>query len=83
MAAREEDRIEGLDQVALTKNLPMLGLVVGDIGTVVFVHRNHEAFELEFITSEGHTLGVETLARDGVRAVTGNSIMHLRELETA
>ena len=83
MIERETDPIEDLDQVALAKDLPTLGLVVGDVGTVVFVHRNHEAFEVEFITAEGHTLGVETLNCDEVRAVTGNSIMHVRELEMA
>jgi hypothetical protein len=72
-----------LQSVALTRDVPSLGLVIGDVGTVVFVHRNHESFEVEFITAEGHTLGVETLERSEVRPLSGNSIMHVRELETA
>jgi hypothetical protein len=83
MTERKEDQIHELDQVALAKDLPSLGLVIGDVGTIVFVHRNHAAFEVEFITSMGHTLGVETLDSSDVRPVMGNSIMHVRELEMA
>ncbi|MFI5202115.1 MAG: DUF4926 domain-containing protein [Candidatus Kapaibacterium sp.] len=83
MTEREEDQIEELDQVALTKDLPALGLVTGDVGTVVCVHRDGLAFEVEFITAEGHTLGVETLEREEVRPVSGNAILHVRELEAA
>jgi Domain of unknown function (DUF4926) len=83
MTDREANQIEELEQVALAKDIPLLGLVRGDVGTVVFVHRDHAAFEVEFITAEGHTLGVETLDRNDVSPVTGNTILHVRELEPA
>ena len=38
-----------LDAVALTCDLPGCGLVRGDVGIVVLVHRNGEACEVEFV----------------------------------
>jgi|ERR1017187_6472480 hypothetical protein len=78
-----DDAIDELDCVALTKDIPALGLVIGDVGTVVHVYASGKAFEVKFITAEGHTLGVETLDCNEVMPVTGNSIMHVRELEMA
>jgi hypothetical protein len=83
MMERAIDQIEELDQIALAKDIPLLGLVAGDVGTVVYVHRDHAAFEVEFITAEGHTLGVETLERHEVMPLSGNAILHVRELEAA
>ena len=81
MIERDIEHIKELDSVALAKDLPELGLVSGDVGTVVFIHRDHAAFEVEFITAEGQTLGVETLDRKEVRPLNGKTILHVRELE--
>ncbi len=33
----------------------------GDVGTVVHVYRDGQAYEVKFVTSEGHTAAVATL----------------------
>ena len=55
------------DLVILTGELPSLGLKAGDVGTVVHVYRDAAAFEVEFTTMTGDTLGVETLRSDQLR----------------
>ena len=40
--------IADLDIVALLRDLPDLGLRAGQTGTVVYVHNDGEAFEVEF-----------------------------------
>ena len=48
--------IEEHSSVVLTELLPAAGLDAGDVGVVVHVHRNGEAFEVEFMTLDGNTL---------------------------
>jgi hypothetical protein len=72
--------LKELDLAALRVNLPEHGLVAGDVGTVVFVHGEGEAFEVEFVRADGHTIAVETLYTDQVEPVDGTQILHLREL---
>jgi len=72
-----------LDLAALRKNLPAYGLIAGDIGTVVQVYRDGEAFEVEFMTTDGRTLAVETLTGDQVERVPGRHVLHARKLATA
>ena len=50
---------------------------MGDVGTVVHVYANGNAFEIEFTTLDGTTAAV---AATGVRPVTGHDITHSREL---
>jgi len=42
------EQIKELDVVALLRDLPEAGLCAGQTGTVVFVHNDGEAFEIEF-----------------------------------
>jgi len=73
--------IKELETVALTIDIPKYNLRVGDVGTVVMVHNNGEAYEVEFITTDGFTIAVETLQSKHVRSTFGKKeIMHLREL---
>jgi hypothetical protein len=44
-----DNSISELDSVALLADLPDEGLKKGQSGTVVFVHREGEAFEVEFM----------------------------------
>jgi hypothetical protein len=69
-----------LDRVILTKHVPTLGLEAGDIGTVVLVHENGKGFEVEFVTLDGVTYAVTTLASDEVRPIDRNEIAHARIL---
>ena len=71
--------INELDRVALTKALPEFGLVPGDVGTVVLVHKGGEGFTLEFMTLGGETLAIATVRSDAVRALRSREITHVRE----
>ena len=68
------------DLVALRQDLPARGLVTGDIGTIVLVHENGSAYEVEFVAGDGRTLAVETLRADQVEPVSGRQILHARTL---
>jgi len=48
--------IEEHDCVVLTSDIPAQGLQAGDVGTVVHIHRNGEAYEVEFATFTGQTV---------------------------
>jgi hypothetical protein len=72
-----------LDAVALTCNVAKHGLVRGDVGTVVLVHGNGVAFEVEFVGYDGHTVALLTLERNQVRSLDTHDIPHARELEHA
>ena len=53
--------IELLDTVAVTADLPALGLTAGEVGAVVEVLGDGEAFEVEFCDNSGVTYGLHTL----------------------
>ena len=55
-----DHRIQELDVVALTEDLPAQGLFRGQIGTVVHVHAPG-VFAVEFVGDDGHTYGLTTL----------------------
>jgi hypothetical protein len=71
------------DRIVLTERVPAEGLEVGDVGTVVHVHADGRAFEVEFTTLDGRTAAVATVAVHAVRPVTGREITHSRELTRA
>lgn len=75
--------IHELDAVALTGDLPGYGLKRGDVGAVVLVHGNGEAYEVEFVGYDGHTFALLTLERAQVRALRANDVPHARELASA
>jgi len=68
------------DRIVLLKDLPEDGLQAGDVGTVVHIHRQGEAFEVEFMTLDGGTVAVITLLSSQIRAVSKRDIAHVREL---
>ncbi|CAN5809453.1 DUF4926 domain-containing protein [soil metagenome] len=72
--------MEELDLAALRVDLPTHGLIVGDVGTIVFVHGDHEAYEVEFVRADGRTIALETLYADQVQPIRGMRILHAREL---
>ena len=71
------------DCVVLTKSLPEEGLEAGDVGTVVHIHQNGLAYEVEFVTFAGRTVAVATVGAAGLRPVGQRDISHVRELEIA
>ena len=52
------------DSVALLKDLPEENLWRGQVGAVVEVYNNGEAFEVEFVDRKGRTYGLLTLRPD-------------------
>jgi hypothetical protein len=68
------------DRVVLVETVPSEGLVAGDVGTVVHVYRDGQAYEVEFTTLEGKTAAVITVEAAQVRPVGKREITHAREL---
>jgi hypothetical protein len=68
------------DRVVLTSDLPGEKLAVGDVGTVVHVHRDGKAFEIEFVALDGETVAIVTLERGQVRPVEHREITHARRV---
>ena len=56
---------------------------LGDVGTVVHVYADGNAFEVEFTTLDGNTAAVATVEATAARPVTGHEITHSRELTRA
>lgn len=73
-------RLKELDRAALRQDLPDHGLLAGDVGAVVFVHGDAEAYEVEFMTVDGQTIAVKTLYANEIEPVTGQQILHARKL---
>ena len=71
------------DRVVLTTPLPAAGLEDGDVGTVVHVYNDGQAYEVEFVTLDGHTAAVVTLELSQVRPVSSRDLTHARELSAA
>ena len=65
-------------QVVLASPLPALGLEPGDVGLVVHVHADAAAYEVEFMSLDGRTIGVRTLRADQLRAVSSSAVPHER-----
>ena len=68
------------DRVVLVTAVPAEGLVAGDVGTVVHIYRDGQAYEVEFTTLEGKTAAVVTLEASQVRPVGKREITHARAL---
>lgn len=69
------------DMVVLTCDLPEHGLKRGDVGTVVHIHRD-AAYGVEFMTLDGETVAVLSLAQGQVRPVAPGEIRHARAVES-
>jgi hypothetical protein len=68
------------DGIVLTQDISGEGLRAGDVGTVVHIHRDGEAYEAEFVTLTGRTVGVVTVGSSQLRPVSRQDIAHAREL---
>ncbi|MDP9353195.1 MAG: DUF4926 domain-containing protein [Chloroflexota bacterium] len=75
-----DSRLRELDLVALRQDLSRYGLVAGDVGTIVMVYRGGEAYEVEFVAADGHTVAVETLSAGSIEPLFGRGILHMRQL---
>ncbi|WP_263785028.1 DUF4926 domain-containing protein [Salinibacter grassmerensis] len=73
--------IEEHNRVVLTTKESDAGLEPGDVGTVVHVYSEGEAFEVEFVTLTGDPVAVLTVDREEVRPVQSRELTHARGLE--
>ena len=65
-------------RIVLTEAVPSVGLEAGDVGTVVHLYRDGNAYEVEFTTLEGNTAAVVTVEASQVREVSKGEITHAR-----
>lgn len=72
--------IKALDTDALTRDLPEQGLRRDDLGAVVLVYNDGEAYEVEFVALDGTTVALLTLPADFVRPIRTREIAHAREV---
>ncbi|MFO7748997.1 MAG: DUF4926 domain-containing protein [Desulfobacteraceae bacterium] len=71
------------DRIILTEAIEEYGLEPGDIGSVVYVHGEGDAFEVEFVTLDGTTAAVLELELYQVRVASAREIPHARPLSAA
>ena len=53
--------VEGELDARWKASIPAAGLEAGDVGVVVYLYRDGEAYEVEFMTLDGATLTIQTL----------------------
>jgi hypothetical protein len=63
-----------LDTVALLEDLPEENLWRGQVGAIVDVYNNGEAFEVEFVDTSGHTYGLLALRAEQIMLLRHESI---------
>ncbi len=68
-----------LDVVVLTEPLTEHDLQKGDVGTVVLVFGQGEAYEVEFMTLNGATAALVTLKPSQFRGVDRRDMLHVRD----
>jgi hypothetical protein len=69
------------DCVVLTSERPRDGLLSGDVGTVVHIHGNAAAYEVEFATLTGRTIAIGTVLP--TQPIGDRDINHVREVHAA
>ena len=67
----------------LTTQVPAERLECGDVGTVIHIYADGKAFEIEFMTLDGQTAAVATVAASAVRPITSRGMTHSRELSAS
>jgi hypothetical protein len=67
-------------RVVLTTPIPTESLEAGDVGTIVHVYKDGQAYEVEFVALDGHTTAVATVEATQVRPITSRDMTHTREI---
>lgn len=68
------------DLVVLQEDLESGKSKKGDIGTIIRIYNDHQAYEVEFATLAGKPLAVEILLPHQIRCVRETEVMAVREL---
>ena len=72
------------DQIVLTATVPDddgMDLKPGDVGAIVHIHPEGEAFVVEFMALDGDTLAIATGLPSQARPVSGADMTHARSME--
>jgi hypothetical protein len=69
-----------LDTVALTRDIPDVGLCRGDLGAIVEV-LDDETFEVEFVAASGRTQALVTLHAAELRTIGDRDLIAVRSLQ--
>lgn len=72
--------IEEHASVILTRDLPEKHLLRGDVGVVIHIHQDGEAYEVEFMTMSGSTVSVCTLEAADLQKVDSHMMPHVRRI---
>ncbi len=72
--------MQELDQVVVLEDLNEMPVRAGDIGTIVGIYQTNKAYEVEFVSLTGQTVGVATLTASKIRAIHEGEIAHARLL---
>jgi hypothetical protein len=75
--------IKDHDRIVLTSDIPSEGLKAGDVDTVIHIHREREAYEVEFLTLDGQTVAVITVLASQLRSVNNRDLTHARPMKLA
>lgn len=67
------------DRVVIIADLPEHDLKAGDVGVIVHIYNDGEAYELEIFALDGRTLDVVTVEASQIRPVKPNDVLHIRE----
>jgi len=68
------------DVVVLRRDLPEHRLLQGDMGAIVYIYGEHEAYEVEFVAGSGETVALLTLEPSDIRELGGAEILHARSI---
>lgn len=71
------------DNVVLTHDIEEHGLERGNVGVAVHCYPGETAFEIEFVTRDGHTSAVMTLTNEDIRPMNqGERKIHLLDIQS-
>lgn len=69
-------RYQELDVFLLAEDLPEHGLLAGMPGTILLIHGDHAAYEVEFANSHGEAVFIGALAPHLLWPYQGGLMMH-------
>jgi len=68
------------DLIVLQEDVAGGRLKAGDVGTILTVYNEGQAFEVEFVTLTGEAVAVETLLPHQIRTVRASEVMAVRDM---
>ncbi|MXZ90439.1 MAG: enoyl-CoA hydratase [Chloroflexi bacterium] len=66
--------LQEFEHITLTADIPDEGLKAGDVGTIVHIHPQGVAYEVEFFSPAGNTLAVATVENHQVRSTNPDEV---------